>query len=257
MHKYLHNIGDFDKKTRHLTRIERSVYRDLIELYYDSETPLMLDVKELCRKILARTNEEVTAVEQTLNEFFIETPNGWFHSRCEEELDKYYANNSQKAQAGKASAAKKALKKQQALNARSTPVATDVQQTSNDTPTNLQPTTINDKPIKKISRFAPPSVEEVRAYCLERKNKIDPDYFVNHYTANGWMRGKNKIKDWKACINTWENRNETDRQNTGTFQNGQDNRSRAKRVADKLDAIARADIEENGFADSLGKRLVS
>lgn len=54
------------------------------------------------------------------------------------------------------------------------------------------------------SRFTPPSVEEVRAYCKERKNAIDAERFVDYYTANGWMRGKNKIKDWRACIRTWE-----------------------------------------------------
>jgi len=55
-------------------------------------------------------------------------------------------------------------------------------------------------------RFAPPSVEEVGAYCLERGNGIDPSAFIDHYAANGWMRGKNKIKDWKACVRTWEQR---------------------------------------------------
>lgn len=53
-------------------------------------------------------------------------------------------------------------------------------------------------------RFKPPTVDEVRAYCDERKNGIDAQAFIDHYAANGWMRGKNKIKDWKACVRTWE-----------------------------------------------------
>lgn len=53
-------------------------------------------------------------------------------------------------------------------------------------------------------KFKPPTVEEVRAYCLERKNSVDPQTFVDFYEASGWMRGKNKIKDWKACVRTWE-----------------------------------------------------
>jgi hypothetical protein len=56
----------------------------------------------------------------------------------------------------------------------------------------------------KASRFTPPTLEEVSSYCLERKNKVSPEKFVSHYEANGWVRGKNKIKDWKACIRTWE-----------------------------------------------------
>lgn len=53
-------------------------------------------------------------------------------------------------------------------------------------------------------RFTPPSVNEVAEYCRERKNGINPQEFVDHYETNGWMRGKNKIKDWKACVRTWE-----------------------------------------------------
>ena len=52
--------------------------------------------------------------------------------------------------------------------------------------------------------FIPPSIEEVSAYCTERSNGVDPESFVDHYEANGWLRGKNKIKDWKACVRTWE-----------------------------------------------------
>lgn len=59
-------------------------------------------------------------------------------------------------------------------------------------------------PPAKNVRFIPPSVEEVAAYCRERGNGIDPQEFVDHYTANGWVRGKTKIKDWKACVRTWE-----------------------------------------------------
>ena len=53
-------------------------------------------------------------------------------------------------------------------------------------------------------RFAPPTVEEVRAYCQERRNKVDPEKFVDFYTAKGWLVGKNRVKDWKAAVRTWE-----------------------------------------------------
>tara|TARA_R110002096_G_scaffold269854_1_gene463750 strand:+ start:733 stop:1170 length:438 start_codon:yes stop_codon:yes gene_type:complete len=54
--------------------------------------------------------------------------------------------------------------------------------------------------------FKAPTVEEVRNYCDERCNNVDAQNFVDHYTGNGWVRGKNKIKDWKACVRTWENK---------------------------------------------------
>lgn len=57
---------------------------------------------------------------------------------------------------------------------------------------------------KTRTRFIPPTVEDVKAYCVERGNGIDAEYFVDHYTANGWMVGKAKMKDWKATIRKWE-----------------------------------------------------
>ena len=57
-------------------------------------------------------------------------------------------------------------------------------------------------------RFSPPSLEEVRAYCKERGNTVDPQRFLDFYTANGWRVGKNPMKDWKAAVRTWERRDE-------------------------------------------------
>ena len=53
-------------------------------------------------------------------------------------------------------------------------------------------------------RFTPPTVEEVKNYCTERNNSVDPEAFVNFYDSKGWMIGKNKMKDWKAAVRTWE-----------------------------------------------------
>ncbi len=59
---------------------------------------------------------------------------------------------------------------------------------------------------KPKARFVPPSVEEVRAYCEERKNGIDAESFVDFYTSKGWMIGRSKMKDWKAAVREWERR---------------------------------------------------
>lgn len=64
-------------------------------------------------------------------------------------------------------------------------------------------------PISKSNKsrralFAPPTVEEVAAYCLERGNQIQAERFVDHYISNGWKVGKNPMRDWKATVRTWE-----------------------------------------------------
>ena len=60
----------------------------------------------------------------------------------------------------------------------------------------------------KSKVFIPPTVDEVKAYCLERGNSVDPEQFVDFYTSKGWKVGKDKMKDWKACVRTWEKRSD-------------------------------------------------
>lgn len=56
-------------------------------------------------------------------------------------------------------------------------------------------------------RFVPPTLDEVRAYCLERENQIDPTAFVDYYQARGWkLNGGQAMKDWRAAVRTWEKR---------------------------------------------------
>lgn len=57
-------------------------------------------------------------------------------------------------------------------------------------------------------KFAPPSLEEVEAYCKERGNTVDAAQFIDFYASKGWLVGKVVMKDWKAAIRTWE-RNRT------------------------------------------------
>ena len=54
------------------------------------------------------------------------------------------------------------------------------------------------------SNFVPPTVEEVEAYCRERKNNISPQRFIDYYEARGWMLGNTPMESWKAAIRSWE-----------------------------------------------------
>lgn len=59
--------------------------------------------------------------------------------------------------------------------------------------------------INTKERFKKPTLQEVEEYCRERNNGINAQNFIDFYESKGWMVGKNKMKDWKACIRTWEN----------------------------------------------------
>lgn len=56
------------------------------------------------------------------------------------------------------------------------------------------------------ARFSPPSLAEVQAYISERGSAVDAQQFVDFYASKGWMVGKNRMKDWKAAVRTWEKR---------------------------------------------------
>ena len=58
-----------------------------------------------------------------------------------------------------------------------------------------------EKPTKK---FVKPSVSEIKAYCTERGNNVNAERFFDYYESKGWMIGKNRMKDWRACVRTWE-----------------------------------------------------
>lgn len=68
-------------------------------------------------------------------------------------------------------------------------------------------TSINNKK-ENIKRkiFEKPNLEEIKKYCEEQKFKIDWQYFYDYYESNGWLIGKNKMKDWKATLRNWNRR---------------------------------------------------
>ena len=56
----------------------------------------------------------------------------------------------------------------------------------------------------KRKRFEKPTLSEVKAYCIERGNKVDAQHFFDYYESNGWRVGKNSMKNWQAAVRTWE-----------------------------------------------------
>lgn len=98
-------------------------------------------------------------------------------------------------------------------------------------------------PQKAPRRFTPPSVEEVAVYCRERGNSVSPQRFVDFYAAKGWRVGSAAMKDWRAAVRTWEDRDEhpPDRRKTvGAQQYAQRSYTEAELTAVSDDLLAEA-----------------
>jgi len=73
--------------------------------------------------------------------------------------------------------------------------------------TNINITNTNLTDGNKKKRFKKPTLDEVKDYCILRKNNIDAEAFIDFYESKGWKIGKEIMKDWKAAVRTWERRN--------------------------------------------------
>ena len=185
MNYYPHHIGDFNNATRHLTRVERALYRDAIELYYDTEQPLPGDDFDyLAKRLLAVSNEEKSALRDVLNEFFALDGSVYRHSRCDAEIAKYRASAEAKRKAGKASAEKRQRN------------ATSVEHVLNGCATNQKPRTKNQEPRKAESTTPPgkPDGFDFRSELL--KLEVDP------VVADDWLklRSKKKAANTKTAL---------------------------------------------------------
>lgn len=106
----------------------------------------------------------------------------------------------------------------------------------------------------KSKKFVPPTVEQVREYCVERGNHVDPNRFVDYYTANGWKVGRSSMKDWKAAVRNWES---GEKANYSSGQSGKIDPS-IKRVIDRrLANRANADAEIDPMAKKSIEKLMS
>lgn len=77
-------------------------------------------------------------------------------------------------------------------------------------------------PSSRGKRFSPPTVDEVRAYCQERNNGVDPESFVAFYASKGWKIGQSPMKDWKQAVITWEKRRKQEGKEKPTAQSMND-----------------------------------
>lgn len=165
MNYYQHHIGDFNNATRHLSLVERAIYRDLLDMYYDTEKPIdASNLERLARRLQCTTEDQTAALKYVLEEFFTLQDGAYINNRCEREIAEYHGKRKQASDAGKASAKKRAEKKQQDPNGGSSNAkqsnddsSTDVEDQSNENSTTVEAAlnenltdeqpTINHKPL--------------------------------------------------------------------------------------------------------------
>ncbi|WP_180053643.1 YdaU family protein [Acinetobacter sp. YH12236] len=165
MNYYQHHIGDFNNATRHLSLVERAIYRDLLDMYYDTEKPIdASNLERLARRLQCATEDQTAALKYVLEEFFTLQDGAYINNRCEREIAEFHGKRKQASEAGKASAKKRAEKKQQGSNGGSSNAeqsngdsSTDVEDQSNENSTNVEAAlnenltdeqpTINHKPL--------------------------------------------------------------------------------------------------------------
>ena len=97
--------------------------------------------------------------------------------------------------------------------------------------------TKENQPKPTRSRFVPPTVEDVRAYCNERKNNVDPQKFIDFYASKGWKVGNTPMKDWKACVRTWEQRDKVPAKTVNAQQYEQRDYSDEESLDDILNSL--------------------
>jgi uncharacterized protein YdaU (DUF1376 family) len=129
---YPFHLGDYASHTGHLDPMEDLAYRRMLDAYYLREAPLPIDVAEIAR--LIRLRDHAAVVRDVLNEFFTQSPEGWRHIRCDEEIEKM---QDKQAKARASAAASVNARKAKAQHPHSDSL-TDVQRTFNERSTDVQ-----------------------------------------------------------------------------------------------------------------------
>lgn len=160
---------------------------------------------ELIKHIFSYVNDE----NPTTDSILIRAVFANIKSTLKRDLDRWESQLEQRRRAGKRSAEIRSTK----TNEPSTVVEsrkrnpTDSVSVSVNVNDNVNVNDINKNNREKTNRFVPPTLNEVQDYCSERMNSVSPQHFIDHYTSNGWMVGKNKMKDWRSAVRNWERTN--------------------------------------------------
>ena len=186
MHYYQFHIGDYRAATAHLSNDEDLAYRRLLDMYYDTETPIPRDIDWVSRRL--RLGQDV--VENVLKDMFKVSVDGWVHTRCDSEIKKYHS---------KADSARKANQirwsSEKVLKSDADQILTN-----------------NHKPITNIVGTRGTRLsedwklsEEQKQFCKQERPDLDPvkvsDGFKDYWISVAGAKGVKK--DWDATWRNW------------------------------------------------------
>jgi uncharacterized protein YdaU (DUF1376 family) len=182
-------VADYLAKTSHLNQAQHGAYMLLMMHYYATGGPIpasAMQVHSICR---CTTDAERSAATQVLQMFFTREEAFYRHTRIDEELATRSSLRAKRQNAAQVRWGEKAMQVDMHVHTQSQ-------------------SHMESLPIKAIThskkQFVKPSLEEVSAYCKERKNQVDPAKWLDYYTSNGWHVGRNSMKDWRATVRYWE-----------------------------------------------------
>jgi uncharacterized protein YdaU (DUF1376 family) len=101
MHYFKFNISDFRAGTHTMRRMARYIYREMLDIYYDTERPLTANLDDLFDLLGLETPEEMVMLQKNLKAKFVQTPAGWEHPRCAKEIADYKLNAAKAAANGR------------------------------------------------------------------------------------------------------------------------------------------------------------
>lgn len=152
MNYYSFNVGDYRRDTLHLTRLEHSIYRELIDWYYLDEAPIPQETQMVARKMRLGSEDEIEALNRVLEEFFEGSEKGWIHHRIEADIESYRHRCARNQINGKSGGRPKKTQSVSDLSTGDNPLGSQKKATGNPT-NNHKPITNNQEQLPGFAEF--------------------------------------------------------------------------------------------------------
>lgn len=162
MNYYQFHIGDFRSGTVHMSRSARWIYRDMMDVYYDTERPLPADMDILCDMLGVDCPAERAIVDRHLRFKFDLTDDGYRHEVCDKVIAEYHAKADVARANGKLGGRPKGPKKEPSGFLSGSEVVSHGMQDESGSEANHKPITNNQEP------------DEIKSSCDRQAESPEP-----------------------------------------------------------------------------------